>query len=204
MDRSEQDIENLQAWVPPARCLTAGALVRGRRPTPPRPLTSITGTAGCKGHAILLLAKNLLARRGQRQPQARAGRGGAFHPRERKPGQKPDRISDKNLQLAACQVRRELIDLARQYSRHQEQLPVLAEPADDSGDPVALARWGEIHQFIAELPDDVREPFDLIFYQGLTQLEAAEVLGVSLRTLKRRWQEARLRLMDWLGGDLVL
>jgi RNA polymerase sigma-70 factor (ECF subfamily) len=108
------------------------------------------------------------------------------------------------LRLAAFHVRRELIDLSRQYSRYQKQPPVLPEPADDSGDPVVLARWGEIHGFIADLPDDLREPFDLIFYQGLTQPEAADVLGVSLRTLKRRWQEARLRLMDWLGGELAL
>jgi RNA polymerase sigma-70 factor (ECF subfamily) len=107
-------------------------------------------------------------------------------------------------QLAACHVRRELIDLSRQYKRVQEQLPDWVEPADDSANPVALAKWGEIHTFIAALPEEVREPFDLIFYQGLTQPEAALVLGVSLRTLKRRWLDARLRLMDWLGTDLPL
>ena len=35
-----------------------------------------------------------------------------------------------------------------------------------------------------------------------TRAEIARLLGVSLRTLKRRWQDARLRLMDWLGDDL--
>jgi RNA polymerase sigma factor (sigma-70 family) len=104
-------------------------------------------------------------------------------------------------QLAAFHVRRELIDLSRQYKRVQGQPPDLPEPADESADPVALARWGEIHSYIAELPNDLREPFDLIYYQGLTQPEAAVVLGVSLRTLKRRWQDARLRLMNWIGSD---
>jgi RNA polymerase sigma-70 factor (ECF subfamily) len=40
----------------------------------------------------------------------------------------------------------------------------------------------------------------LLFYEGLTQEEAATVLGVSLRTLKRRWQSARCRLHDALNG----
>jgi RNA polymerase sigma factor (sigma-70 family) len=107
-------------------------------------------------------------------------------------------------QLASFHLRRELIDLARQHVHDREAPPDMPEPADDSPDPVALARWCEIHTFIANLPDDVREPFDLIFYQGLSQPEAARVLGVSLRTLKRRWQEARLRLMNRLGADWPL
>jgi DNA-directed RNA polymerase specialized sigma24 family protein len=47
-----------------------------------------------------------------------------------------------------------------------------------------------------------REAFDLLFYQGLTQAEAATVLEVSERTIKRRWQAARLRLVQTLGGKL--
>jgi DNA-directed RNA polymerase specialized sigma24 family protein len=43
---------------------------------------------------------------------------------------------------------------------------------------------------------------DLLFYQGLQQAEAAAVLGVSERTVKRRWQSARLALHEALGGRL--
>ncbi len=107
-------------------------------------------------------------------------------------------------QLAACQIRRELIDLSRQHKQVQEQLPDWVEPPDNSANPVSLAKWGEIHTFIAALPEEVREPFDLIFYQGLSQPEAARILGVSLRTLKRRWMDARLRLMNWLGSEFPL
>ena len=42
----------------------------------------------------------------------------------------------------------------------------------------------------------------MLWYQGLTQAEAAELLGVSSRTVKRRWQTARLRLFEALGGEL--
>jgi RNA polymerase sigma-70 factor (ECF subfamily) len=41
-----------------------------------------------------------------------------------------------------------------------------------------------------------RQAFDLLFYQGLSQEESAAVLGVSVRTLKRRWREARLDLAE--------
>jgi RNA polymerase sigma-70 factor (ECF subfamily) len=47
---------------------------------------------------------------------------------------------------------------------------------------------------VDRLPDDERETFQLIWYQGLTQAEVAALVDVSLRTVKRRWQSARLHL----------
>jgi RNA polymerase sigma-70 factor (ECF subfamily) len=41
----------------------------------------------------------------------------------------------------------------------------------------------------------------LLWYVGLSQVEAASVLGVSVRTVKRRWQEARIALARALGSD---
>jgi RNA polymerase sigma-70 factor (ECF subfamily) len=55
---------------------------------------------------------------------------------------------------------------------------------------------------VAALPDELREVFDLIWYQGLSRAEAAEVIGISERTLMRRWQEARLTIFDALDGKL--
>lgn len=52
------------------------------------------------------------------------------------------------------------------------------------------------------LPEEEREIFDLLWYQGLTQAEAANLLNISDRTVKRRWQSARLLLHDRLGGQL--
>jgi DNA-directed RNA polymerase specialized sigma24 family protein len=34
----------------------------------------------------------------------------------------------------------------------------------------------------------------LIFYQGWTQAQVAEVLGVNVRTVRRRWEAALVRL----------
>src|SRR4029077_19284890 len=41
-------------------------------------------------------------------------------------------------------------------------------------------------QAIDALPEDERETFDLIRIQGLTLADAAEVLGVTIRTVRRR------------------
>src|SRR5256885_9614190 len=51
-------------------------------------------------------------------------------------------------------------------------------------------QWTELHEQIGALPDEEREVVGLLFYQGLSQAETAEVLGISLRTVQRRWHDA--------------
>jgi RNA polymerase sigma-70 factor (ECF subfamily) len=118
------------------------------------------------------------------------------------------------LALAAIHVRRELIDLARHYFGPQgvganHATPDGASPAalveaacalrmDNSGQRVA---WQELHEQLAALPDEERETVDLLWYHGMTQDEAAGLLGVSVRTVRRRWQAARLRLAAALRGE---
>jgi RNA polymerase sigma-70 factor (ECF subfamily) len=121
--------------------------------------------------------------------------------------------------LAAAQIRRELLDLARRYSgshglgaNHASiagrgQSPGAASaagphPTDTTYDPDRLAAWSDFHREAEALPPEEREAFDLLFYQGLSQAEAAAVLDVSERTIKRRWQSARLRLVQTLGGKM--
>jgi RNA polymerase sigma-70 factor (ECF subfamily) len=119
--------------------------------------------------------------------------------------------------LAALQIRRELIDMARHYygvegagRAHQTNPPranssqavPAYEQADLSGEPSRLAAWTEFHQKADELPDEEREVFDLVWYQGLSYPEAAEALNVSAKTVMRRYQAARLRLHDTVGGRL--
>jgi RNA polymerase sigma-70 factor (ECF subfamily) len=117
--------------------------------------------------------------------------------------------------LAAVQIRRELIDLARHHygpqgaaAHHHSQAPAAAaqqpahEAADLSGEPSRLAAWGEFHEQVAILPEEEREVFELIWYQGLGRAEAAALLDVSVKTVQRRWQAACLRLHQALGGSL--
>jgi len=120
--------------------------------------------------------------------------------------------------LATLQIRRELLDLARHYfspkgaaNRHHSNAndPNSSHPstpaydrADVSQEPAQLLAWTEFHQQVEALPEEEREIFDLVWYQGLTPAAAAEVLNVCPRTVKRRWQAACLRLHDALGGNL--
>ena len=120
--------------------------------------------------------------------------------------------------LAALQIRRELIDLARHYygphglgakhqskgiKKHAEDMPQdTPEPADSSHDPSRLMAWSEFHEEAAALPEKEREVFDLVWYQGVTHAEAATLLQVSGKTIQRRWQAACLSLHEALGGQL--
>jgi RNA polymerase sigma factor (sigma-70 family) len=51
---------------------------------------------------------------------------------------------------------------------------------------------------IEELPDDEREVFDLVRIQGMTQVDAAEALAVSNKTVQRRLNRALLILSETL------
>lgn len=117
--------------------------------------------------------------------------------------------------LAALNIRRELLDLAKHYygphghgAKHatnpddSDSDGAKVEPADRTDDSEQLTAWTEFHEQINQLPDDERAVFDLLWYQGLSQSEAAELLHVSERTVKRRWQSARLALHDALQGEL--
>jgi RNA polymerase sigma-70 factor (ECF subfamily) len=128
--------------------------------------------------------------------------------REAKP-----QTSREFLALAALQIRRELLDLARQFygphgmGANQEsaaagpEAPPPEEKGDLSHEPCSLAQWTELHQQIDALPDEEREVVGLLFYQGLSQAEAAEMLNVCVRTVQRRWHAALCTLHGaWAQG----
>jgi RNA polymerase sigma-70 factor (ECF subfamily) len=120
--------------------------------------------------------------------------------------------------LAALTIRRELLDLARHYygkrgegANHatwhrdpgasHDAHPVERQAAS-ADDPLMLERWTAFHQQVEALPEEDRQLFDLLWYQGLSQLEAAELLQTSTRTIKRRWRAVRLKIHDALHGAL--
>jgi RNA polymerase sigma-70 factor (ECF subfamily) len=74
------------------------------------------------------------------------------------------------------------------------------EPFSSTADPEKVRRWTEFHEAVARLPDELRAAFDLLWYQGLTQAEAAALLGVAVPTVKLRWMKARLQVQQALGG----
>lgn len=116
-------------------------------------------------------------------------------------------------QLAAREIRCTLIDLARHYygargAGKNEQAPPEPVERNDSVSPMEISDrrhepgqlfdWSEFHQHVESLPSEEREVVDLLWYHGMTQEEAAQVLEVSLSTLKRRWMTARVRLQSIL------
>jgi RNA polymerase sigma-70 factor (ECF subfamily) len=134
--------------------------------------------------------------------------------------------------LATVQISRELLDLTRHYyGRKKAEGPDGApgggpcgrvagaiaqgmqggggsdcfqgDPRDDEADdPLKLAAWREFHEAVQKLPANEREVFELLWYQGLSQEEAAELLGCDRSTVKRRWRGARTSLHGALRGWL--
>jgi RNA polymerase sigma-70 factor (ECF subfamily) len=118
------------------------------------------------------------------------------------------------LGLAAAQIRRSLIDLARHHFRvkgdavrHEtdgnrcQRGSLIAGQADRTLEPQSLEEWSEFHQQIDALPDQEREVFHLLWYEGLDQSEVAQVLGIDVRTVKRRWRSAKLMIHQAMGGE---
>ncbi|MCE9630779.1 MAG: sigma-70 family RNA polymerase sigma factor [Planctomycetia bacterium] len=118
--------------------------------------------------------------------------------------------------LAATQLHRELIDLARRHAgpgsfaaNHATgvqrpsksgqgqplQLIAAAEPLTEE-----LDRWTLFHEAIEGLREDQREIFQLVWYLGADQKTIASLLEISERTVKSRWREAREAVRAALEG----
>jgi RNA polymerase sigma factor (sigma-70 family) len=101
-------------------------------------------------------------------------------------------------------IRHTLIDLARRYDRsvllNAQRLKVpggrhsdekrSVEPAvlDESAETAEI--WTQFHNRARELPKPQRDVFELCFYNGLNQREAAQVLGCDPATVSRLWRRA--------------
>jgi RNA polymerase sigma factor (sigma-70 family) len=117
--------------------------------------------------------------------------------------------------LAAELIRRELIDLARQFygaegmgANHDSK--VIGDdsqcgavtPPDTRDDTAELEKWCAFHQQVEQLPTLDREVVGLVFYHGWTQAQVAELFGVSERTVRRRWEASVRQLHSRLNeGD---
>jgi RNA polymerase sigma factor (sigma-70 family) len=104
--------------------------------------------------------------------------------------------------LANQHMRWQLNDLARRLDE-QPRAAALAEsgvaaPPSSSGSDLSQdAR--RMLRAIEGLPEDEREVFELIRIQGLTYTDAAGVVGVSVKTVQRRLNRARLLLAEELA-----
>jgi len=105
--------------------------------------------------------------------------------------------------LANQHMRWELNDLARRL----DEQPTIVElreglvPAPASTGSGLSPNGRRMLEAIDNLPDDEREAFGLVRVQGMTQTEAARVLGVAAVTVKRRLNRG-LRLLTEKLADL--
>ena len=107
--------------------------------------------------------------------------------------------------VAAQQMRRMLIDHARAHQAEKrgggevrlslDEVNGLAAPPEE--DLIELDRV--LHE-LEELDARSARVVELRFFAGLTEKEAAEVLGISVATLKRDWDFARAWLISQLGS----
>ncbi len=123
--------------------------------------------------------------------------------------------------FAAEQVRRELLQMKRKHTGRQglganhasgfeaphdadvgAGVQPMRDPSDTTHDPARLADWTAFHDAAGRLPEPEREVFDLLFYQGLSQVEAAVVMDVAEKTVQRRWLKARLAISEALGDSM--
>lgn len=111
--------------------------------------------------------------------------------------------------LAATQVRRELLDLAKKhrgpesyaanhetnYQRLDGELRAKVNDVAAQFEPAErLERWTRLHEAAEKLPEEEREVFHMCWYLGLKQEQIATLLDCSIRTVKRRWEAAKERL----------
>ncbi|MGC3968018.1 MAG: sigma-70 family RNA polymerase sigma factor [Pirellulales bacterium] len=100
-------------------------------------------------------------------------------------------------------MRWELNDLARRLDRHEPVMEfkeaLVASP--DSGHSQLSPNALRMLAAIEGLPEEEREVFSLVRIQGMSHVEAAEVLGVATKTVQRRLNRS-LVLLAGKVGDL--
>ena len=75
---------------------------------------------------------------------------------------------------------------------------------DPGADPAELAERAEraaaVREAVLGLPEELREAVVLTVYEGLTQMEAAEAAGTTVKGMERRVSRARELLRRRLEG----
>jgi RNA polymerase sigma factor (sigma-70 family) len=105
--------------------------------------------------------------------------------------------------LASQNIRWVLYDLAKSSASKYRPLNssdlASNDPKNDhrqavapEGEPSSLIEWADFYGKINQLPEENRQIFDLLWFQGLSQIEAAKALNMPTRTFTRKWTETKL------------
>jgi RNA polymerase sigma factor (sigma-70 family) len=106
------------------------------------------------------------------------------------------------LRLASLIIRRLLVDLARKHRLLADLKEREHEPVDPGHGPAGKAILAEIHRWVGTLPQEQQEVFDLVFYQELSQEEAARVMNTSRKVVMRLVRELKLECMRKFGDEM--
>jgi RNA polymerase sigma-70 factor (ECF subfamily) len=91
----------------------------------------------------------------------------------------------------------------REQAQSSQDVDLLSQPADDSGDPARFAigqmRRSEIKEALSGLRPEQRDVVILAYYGGLTHSEIAKKLDQPLGTVKTRMRLALKKLRDIMG-----
>jgi RNA polymerase sigma factor (TIGR02999 family) len=107
------------------------------------------------------------------------------------------------LALAARTMRQVLISEARKTMAQKRQPVSMMTlfPGDDPNHLVDIEALDSALAALAKFSPEHAEAVELKFMLGLSMTEAADVIGVSQRTLTRRWQAARLWLLEYIAEE---
>jgi len=103
--------------------------------------------------------------------------------------------------IANQHMRWELNDLARRLDERTQAVDVddVAPPSPQSSASQLSPVARRMFQVIDELPEEEREVFELVRIQGMTQVEAANLLNISEKTVQRRLNRGIVVLTQKLG-----
>ena len=103
------------------------------------------------------------------------------------------------LALASTMMRRTLIDHARSKRRRKRDAEITLLHTGDAAIPdIEVIALSDALSRLAEIAPDRAEIVEMRFFGGMELTEIALVLGCSESTVKRRWNAARLWLLDAL------
>lgn len=131
--------------------------------------------------------------------------------KEVKPADEADYIN-----LAALQIRREIVDLYRHHfgptghATFHSTVPTASDEwgcvtllydliVNSEGGPAEKFDENELRTLVERLDQEHRAVFVLLVFKELDQVEAAKKLNLSVPTIKRRWREAKEQLQNVVG-----
>lgn len=97
-------------------------------------------------------------------------------------------------------LRQTMLDEIRKKRAAKRQAPEVTMLLADMGRDVDVDVFADLIERLEAISPDYAQVVDLRFFVGLTLDEIATSLGISERTVNRRWQAARAWLSDALGS----